>query len=119
MRVGIVLARVIVPILVNGFMRHEALQEIIVVFQKPRFVVVNVYACTDVHGIHQAQSFFDAALFEGRLNLRCDVEVSAACFRLERQFFAVRLHGSILSGRSASAIARSLQMYNFTTSEGI
>ena len=46
-----------------------------------------------MHGIDQHEPLLDAALFDRRLNLLCDVEVGAPRLRLEPELFAIGFHG--------------------------
>ncbi len=62
MRVRIVLPGVIVPILLDGLMRRQSFQEVVVVLQEAGFIVVDIYAGADVHRIDEAEPFLNAAL---------------------------------------------------------
>ena len=93
MRVRIVLARIVVPILVDRFVRNEPLEKIVVVLQESPLIVIDINARADVHWVDEAKSFLDAALLQCRLHLGCDVDVCPPRLRLKREFFAIGLHG--------------------------
>ena len=97
MRVGIVLARVVVAVLLDGCVRDEALEEVVVILQEAGFIVVDVHTRADVHRIHETQAFFDSALLQSRFDLRRDVDVGTPGLRLECEFFPIRLHSSGIS----------------------
>jgi len=94
-RIGIILAGIVVPILFDGLVRDKALEKIVVVFEKAWLVIIDIYACADMHRIDQTQSFFDAALPQCGLNLRRDIDVCTPRLCLEKQFFAICFHGGL------------------------
>src|SRR2546422_2684810 len=65
--IGVIFARLVV--FVRAALRGESFEERLVVLQQALLVVVDVHAGGDVHGVHQHQSFADAALLHGRLYL--------------------------------------------------
>ena len=92
MRIRIIFARVIVPVLADRFVRSHALQEIVVIFQESWFVIIDINACGDVHRVHQAQAFFHPALFHRRFDLWRDVDVCASSPGFECQLFTIGVH---------------------------
>jgi len=92
MCVGVIFPCVVVPVLTDRFVWGEALQEVVVVLNKAWFIVIYIDACTDVHGIDQAQSFLDPAFFERGFHVRRNVDVRPACSGFKLELFAIGLH---------------------------
>src|SRR5262245_35860688 len=46
--IRIVFARIVVPVLIDGLVRHQSLEEIVVVLEQPGLIVVDVDARTDM-----------------------------------------------------------------------
>jgi hypothetical protein len=90
--IRVVFAGVVMPVLIDGFVRHQPLEEIVVVLKQSCLVVVDVNAGADMHGVYQAQAFSDAALLQCGVHLGRDVDVCASGLRLEGEFFTVGFH---------------------------
>jgi hypothetical protein len=91
--ISIVFPCVIVAIYV--VMRGDPLQETVIILQQSLFIVIDVHAGRDVHGVHQYKTLLNAALLDDLFHLRRDIDVGAAGLRFEPEFFAVGTHDDI------------------------
>ena len=82
MCIGVVLVAVVV-VLVMWLLRCKFLKPTLEVTMQTAFVVVDKYACRNIHGVDKAQTLTDAALGKRGFNLRRDVEIGAAGFSAE------------------------------------
>jgi len=96
-RIRVVFAGAIVMILVNRFMRRKLFKPDIVIMMKPAFIIVDKNRSCYVHGIDQHQSFLDAALSQGLLDLARDIDKPTTRGNVERQLSSVTFH--MLSNR--------------------
>jgi hypothetical protein len=76
-------------------MRRDPLQETVIILQQSLFIVIDVHAGRDVHGVHQYKTLLNAALLDDLFHLRRDIDVGAAGLRFEPEFFAVGTHDDI------------------------
>ena len=102
--VGIVLAGVVVPVLADGGVGHQAFQPFGLIVVQPALIVVDEHRGGDVHGIDQRQSFPDAARPQGFLHLGRDVEEAHPFGHFENQFPAITFH--VGSPRPAPVLKR-------------
>src|SRR5262249_13349733 len=58
--IGVVFAGTVVQISRHGLVRSKLLQPSRIVLVQPRFIVVDEYRSSDMHGIHEYESFSDA-----------------------------------------------------------
>jgi len=91
-RIGIVFASIVVAVLVNWFVRRQFLQPRFIIVVKPSLVIVDKDRRRDVHGVHQGESFLNAALEKALLHLRGNIDESAARRNVEPEFFSVAFH---------------------------
>jgi hypothetical protein len=73
-------------------MRGEPLEKIVVILDETGFIIVDVHACGDVHGIDETESLSDSTFFQGRVHLGSDVDIGPPRFGLEPQFLSIRFH---------------------------
>ena len=95
MSVGVVLES-IVPVAGVGFLRRKALQPRLEVLVEPGLVVVDEHAGRDVHGVAQQEPLPDAALAQGLLYLRGDVDQFPPPGCAEPQLFSIAFHSPTL-----------------------
>ena len=93
MRVGVVLASVVVPVSVDRFVRGDPLQPFLVVVMQTAFVVIDEHGGGDVHGVDQTKPFLNSTFMQRFLHLAGDVDKSAAGWDVEPEFFAIGFHG--------------------------
>ncbi len=84
-------------ILADRLMRHEPLQNGIVVRKESAFVVVDIDARADMHRVNETQTLLDSAFLQCAFHLGSDVDVRAPGPGFERQFFTIGLHMILLS----------------------
>jgi hypothetical protein len=82
MRITVVFTGV-VSVAAYGLVRRELPEPIVEIFMQTWFVIVNKYACRNVHCIYQAQTLADAAFGKRCLNVLRDVDEFASRCRLE------------------------------------
>ncbi len=92
MGVGIVLAGIVVAVLVDRCVGGETLKPLLKVGVQTVLVVVDEDARGDVHGVDEAETFRDAAVGEGLLDLGGDVDKAPAAGHVEPEFLPVGLH---------------------------
>ena len=83
---------VVVAVLLDRRVRRESFEEFLEVLVQAFLVVVDEYRCRDVHGVHQAKPFLDAALLQTFLDLWRDVDVFTPGLDVEPKFFAEGFH---------------------------
>ena len=102
MRVSVILTGAIVTIMTHRFMGGELLEPVVVVLDEAGFVVVDVHARRDVHGVHQDQSLRDTGFVDGFLHFVGDIDVFPSAAGLKPELFSVGFHRQIplsLAGR--------------------
>jgi len=67
--------------------RREPFEPLVVIGVQPPFVVVDENRCGDVHGVDEREAFSNAALLQGGVDLRGNVEKRPAPRRLEPKLF--------------------------------
>src|SRR5258705_1622644 len=93
-RVGVVLARPVVMVALRaGIERRQLLEPALVVLVEAGLVVVDEHTGRDVHRVHQAEPFLDAAPANGLFHLGGDVHELHPRRDFERQRLAEMLHG--------------------------
>jgi hypothetical protein len=91
MRVGVIF-KAVMPVLGVRFFGGDFFEPLFEVLMQTGFVVVDKYACCDVHRVAEQQSFADAAFFQAIYYHWRDVEIGSACRNIERQFFSIGFH---------------------------
>ena len=109
MRVRVVLARVVVPPRADGLVRDERLEEALVVRMEAALVVVHEDGRRDVHRVHEAETFHDAALLHGRLDVRRDVHEADAGGDVQREDLPVGFHGFFSPFSGTAAVSSSFK----------
>lgn len=92
MRVRIILARVVVPVVRVRFFRRELFEPRPEIAVQSGFMIVDEDARRDVHRINEAKSFLNPALPQGRLDLIGDIDEPAAGGVFKPKFLTMRLH---------------------------
>jgi hypothetical protein len=96
MRIGVVLAGAIVPVLRNRFVGGELLQPLLVILVQAAFIVVDENGSGNVHRVDQNQSFLDAAFPKAGFHLAGDIDETAAGREIEPELFAVASHVAMI-----------------------
>ena len=90
--VGVVFAGAVVVVGAGRRVRREFFQPDLVVVMKAALVVVDEDRRGDVHGVDQTKPFLHAALMDEFLDLRRDVDESAAIRHFKPKMFSERFH---------------------------
>src|SRR5450830_974597 len=102
-RVGIVLAGVVVAPLRDRVVGDERLEETLVIAVKAGLVVVDEDRGRDVHRVDEAESFPNPALVDRGLDFAGDVHESDSAGEMKRQNLAMRFHGRASSAGAPSS----------------
>ncbi len=92
MRIGIILARQIVPVLRKRLVGRKRLQPFFVIVMKAGFVVIDEDRGGDVHSIYKRQALGDAAFLQAGVDLIRDFDEAAPGRHLEPQLLAIAFH---------------------------
>src|ERR1035441_6571515 len=96
-RVRIVFAGAVVPVLRGRLVGREPFEPFLVIRVQARLIVVDEHGSRDVHGIDQHQTFLDTAFPEAVFHLPCDIEERAPAGNLKPQFSAKGFHPAIVA----------------------
>jgi hypothetical protein len=91
-RIGILLAGAVMPVLADGLMRRQAFQPFLISMVEAGFIVIDEHRGGDVHGIDQHKALFYATLSQGLFHLRGDIDEGDAIRQVEPEFLAKRFH---------------------------
>src|ERR1035438_2065493 len=96
-RVCIVFAGAVVPVLRGRLVGREPFEPFLVIRVQARFIVVDENGRRDVHRVDQHQTFLDTAFPEAVFHLPRDVEERSPAGDLKPKFLAKRLHAPIVA----------------------
>jgi hypothetical protein len=96
MRVGIVFAGAIVPIVIYGLVWREFLEPDFVIVQETVLGIIDKNRSGYVHRVDEAKSFLNAAFLDKVLDGVGNVHKSPAAWHLKPQFFPQRFHPSFM-----------------------
>src|SRR3989338_9089756 len=92
MGIEIIYAGKIMRIAGNRLMGSKLFKPLVKIFYQAVFVIIDKYACGNVHCIHSAQAFFDPALFYQVLYLRGNIYVGAFSLGIKPEILGKRFH---------------------------
>src|SRR3989442_1732446 len=96
--IAIVLAGAVVMIALGTWIVwRKPFQPTLVIFVKPRLVVIYKNACCNVHCVNQTESLANATLLYLVIYLSSDIGETHSLRNVKAQMFGVRLHGSSLT----------------------
>src|SRR5690554_5055636 len=75
-----------------GFFRRQFFQPPFEIPVQAALIVVDKYACRDMHRVYQTKPLTNAALRQCGLDLRGDVNISTAGFSMEKKLLAIAFH---------------------------
>ena len=92
MRIGVVLAGVVVLLMLDGLMGRELLQPPLVIRVQPRLVVIDKNTCRNVHRVDEAKPLRNATPLHQLFHLRRDIYKRPPCGDIKPKFFGERFH---------------------------
>ncbi len=92
-RIGVILAGAVVPVLRYRLMRREFFKPHIIVMQQPVFGIIYEYRRRYMHGIHQTDALLNTALSHQAFDRIRYVHESTAVRNFKPKMFCQRFHG--------------------------